>query len=111
MARFLDVDQFSTSLQVPIFQRQRNVLNLTYWHAIILTYRPIVLSKITRSLHQARGASDVDDPETEESVQQCLRAAMNTVNTVDNMTQKHQLFRAFWVWWHPPTLPSWAKKS
>ncbi|KAI0023666.1 transcriptional regulatory protein GAL4 [Xylariomycetidae sp. FL0641] len=96
MARFLDADPFSTSLLLPIFQRQRNVLNLTYWHAIILTYRPIVLSNFTWHLQQGRNPNS-NSAETEESVQQCLRAAMDTVKTVDSMTQNRQIFRAFWI--------------
>ena len=30
-------------------------------------------------------------------MQQCLLAAMNTVNTINDMTQNRQMFRAFWV--------------
>ncbi|RFU23909.1 hypothetical protein B7463_g12431, partial [Scytalidium lignicola] len=78
LARFLDADIFSTSLLIPIFQRQRNVLNLTYWHAIILTHRPLVLNNFAELSRKARssgnGASQI-----EESVQQCLMAAMNTI--------------------------------
>ncbi|KAH9905029.1 transcriptional regulatory protein GAL4 [Xylariomycetidae sp. FL2044] len=100
MARFLDADLFSTALLVPIFQRQRNVLNLTYWHAVILAHRPIVLSNFTRLLRRPdRNASIVDGQgeEAEESLQQCLGAAMSTVKTVQDMTQNRQIFRAFWI--------------
>lgn len=96
LARFLDVDYLSSSLLIPIYQRQRNVLNLTYWHALILAYRPFVLSNFTRHSQHGRGRSE-QDPQTEESVQQCLKAAMNTVNTIDEITQDRQMFRAFWV--------------
>lgn len=96
LARFLDADIFSSSLLVPLFQRQRNVLNLTYWHAIILTYRPLMLSNFARLLHQGMGAGD-DEDQAEESVRQCLMAAMNTVNTIEKISQTRQMFRAFWV--------------
>jgi hypothetical protein len=96
LARFLDADYFSTSFLIPIFQRQRNVLNLTYWHAVILTHRPAVLSNFAGYSQQSRGEGH-EDPQTEESVQQCLMAAMNTVNTINDMTQNRQMFRAFWV--------------
>lgn len=96
LSRFLDADNFSTSLAVPIFQRQLNVLSLTYWHAIILTYRPLVLSSFARlSRKGATGA--VEDVQTEESVRQCLMAAVNTVKRIDEITQTRQMFRAFWV--------------
>lgn len=98
LARFLDVDQFSMSLFMPIFQRQRNVLNLTYWHAIILTHRPFVLSNFVGHLVQARTADDVSwQIQVDRSVQQCLTAAMKIVNTVDDIMRNQQFFRAFWV--------------
>ncbi|KAK5937309.1 hypothetical protein PMZ80_010315 [Knufia obscura] len=96
LARFLDADSFSTSLLIPIFQRQRNVLNLTYWHAVILTYRPFILSNFIRLSQRGSSASN-ENPQAEESVQQCLMAAMNTVNTIDDMTENRQMFPAFWV--------------
>ncbi|KAF5007415.1 hypothetical protein FDECE_6263 [Fusarium decemcellulare] len=98
-ARFLDVDFFNTSLLVPIFQRQQNVLNLTYWHSIILTHRPFVLNNLARLSRHRRNAGDEepDDAQMVESIQQCLMAAMKTVNTIDHITQTRQMFRAFWI--------------
>jgi hypothetical protein len=96
MARFLDVDHSNASILVPIFQRQRNVLNFTYWHAIILTHRPFMLSSFARLSRQGANAGRAD-PQTEESVRQCLHAAMNTVKLIDSITQNRQMFRAFWV--------------
>ncbi|KAF4125355.1 Fungal trans, partial [Geosmithia morbida] len=101
-SQFLDVRFFfktSPSIIVPIFQRQQNVLNLTYWHCIILTHRPFVLHNLTRLLRNPQPGSgqDVNDPQTEESVQQCLMAAMKTVHTVDRITQNQKMFRAFWI--------------
>ncbi|KAI9897369.1 hypothetical protein N3K66_007225 [Trichothecium roseum] len=108
LARFLDDDAggggglFNPSLLVPIFQRQRNVLNLTYWHAIILTYRPFVLSNLAQLSRQGSGggggsAEAGEDVQTRESVRQCLVAAMSTVKTIDEITQSSQMFRAFWI--------------
>ncbi|KAK7429404.1 hypothetical protein QQZ08_003996 [Neonectria magnoliae] len=98
-SRFLDADFFGTSLVVPIFQRQRNVLNLTYWHAIILTYRPFVLSSLARLSRRGASAASEEDAQAqdEESVRQCLVAAMDTVKTMDDMTQSRQMFGAFWI--------------
>ncbi|KAH7010257.1 transcriptional regulatory protein GAL4 [Ilyonectria destructans] len=95
-ARFLDTDFFSTSLVPPIFQRQQNVLNLTYWHAIILTHRPFVLTNFAR-LSRKDGNSGIEDAQTVESVQQCLMAAMKTVKKINDITQTRQMFHAFWI--------------
>ncbi|KAI1307729.1 transcriptional regulatory protein GAL4 [Xylaria venustula] len=86
-SRFLSADCNILS-HPPIYSRQRNVLNLTYCHATILAYRPIMLSNCTR-----QGGSD--DTEAEKSVQQCVRAALSTVRTVDEMVRNSQMFRAF----------------
>ncbi|KAJ4258278.1 hypothetical protein NW762_008427 [Fusarium torreyae] len=95
-SQFLDADYFSTSFLVPIVQRQRNVLNMTYWHAIILTHRQAVLNNFARISRQNRRGSE-NDASTQESVQNCLQAAMDTVGLIDEITENGQMFRAFWV--------------
>ncbi|RGP64009.1 hypothetical protein FLONG3_9708 [Fusarium longipes] len=95
-SQFLDADYFSTTFLVPIVQRQRNVLNMTYWHAIILIHRQAVLNNFAKISRQRRRGS-VNDASTQESVQKCLQAAMNTVGLIDEMTEQGQMFRAFWV--------------
>ena len=100
MNTFLDSENFNASLFLPIVQRQRNVLNLTYWHAVILTHRPFLLS----NSHGDRLAKDsvddillTEDAQTERSIQQCLDSAMNTVRVINQMTQSRQMYRAFWI--------------
>ena len=100
LAHFLDAPLRSPPLLGTIFQRQRNVLNLTYWHAIILTYRPYLLTNLARLSRRDRTDTDSTpafNAEIEESVKQCLGAAMNTVETIDEITSTSKFFRAFWV--------------
>ncbi|KAF9889257.1 hypothetical protein FE257_007570 [Aspergillus nanangensis] len=96
---FLDTDSFSTSLLMPIFQRQRNVLNLTYWNSVILTHRPFVLGNFAHLSRQSHGFATTTyaNPQSEDSVTQCLNAAMKTVSIIDEITQNHQLFRSLWI--------------
>jgi len=97
---FLDSENFNASLFLPIVQRQRNVLNLTYWHAIILTHRPFLLNS-SHGDRPTKGPVDNavsnDEAQTEQSVQQCLDSAMNTVRVINQMTQSRQMYRAFWI--------------
>ncbi|OHF00985.1 fungal specific transcription factor domain-containing protein [Colletotrichum orchidophilum] len=97
MSQFLD-DGVNTALLIPIFQRQRNVLDLAYWHATILTHRPFLLSNFARlqrnGKSRRKGVPHKD--QTEESVNACLDAAMHVVDTVNDLIQAGQLFRAFW---------------
>ncbi|KAL2854091.1 fungal-specific transcription factor domain-containing protein [Aspergillus pseudodeflectus] len=92
LAWFLDADVLSAALIMPIFQRQRNVLNLTFWHSIILTHRPFVLRDFARLAQRGEHRA-----QTEESVKECLNAAMKTVRIIDEITQNRQLFRALWI--------------
>ncbi|GAB7366421.1 hypothetical protein MBLNU230_g8218t1 [Neophaeotheca triangularis] len=101
LATFLDADNVSASWLLPIFQRQRNVLNLTYWHAIILTHRPFLLSNFAAGSRQSNAAGDndieTDSQQVADSVQQCLTAAMSTVNTINDMMRTRQISRVFWT--------------
>ncbi|KAK7397898.1 hypothetical protein QQX98_012733 [Neonectria punicea] len=87
MSPFLDADGINTAPLVPIFQRQRNVLNLAYWHTLILTHRPLLLSNFARLRSGRRRGREY---------RECLQAAMSIVGTVDDIIQARQLFQAFW---------------
>lgn len=102
MSFFLDGQNFNTAMLIPIFRRQRNVLNLAYWHTMILTHRPFLLGNFAQlqynswsnrqgNLHQDQ--IDQIDP----NVNECLDAAMNIVNTVNELIQSGMMFQAFWV--------------
>jgi hypothetical protein len=107
MTPFLDTENFSASSFLPIVRRQRNVLNLTHWHATILTHRSFLLNNFGEN---GRGWDVSDDNlpdderQTEQSVQQCLQSAMKTVEVIDQMTQSSQMYRAFWVCTRNPSL-------
>lgn len=97
---FLDSENFNASLFLPIVQRQRNVLNLTYWHAVILTHRPFLLSNSYGDRLAKDSVDDtvsIGDAQTKRSVQQCLDAATHTVRIINQMTQSRQMYRAFWI--------------
>ncbi|KAF2997011.1 hypothetical protein E8E14_004293 [Neopestalotiopsis sp. 37M] len=96
IAYFLDVNGLSASFMKPIYQRQINVLNFAYWHAMILTNRPFLLSNFAR-LQQAPLSSDAaKKARTSPGVQECLQAAMSIVETVNRLFQADQLFRGYW---------------
>lgn len=103
LTRFLDASDLPSSLLIPIYQRQRNVLNLAYYHALLLVHRPFLLSNfasLTRfdAATAAAGGGSADArgaPDTGANVQLCLDAAMGIVRVVDDMNST-QIFRAFW---------------
>lgn len=103
MAHFLESDRSQAAPLVPIFQRQRNALNLAYWHTVILTHRPLLLNNFAKLSQgrRRRGGGVVEDPavrsKMDQSVYSCLAAAMNVVDTVNDIIDAGQLYRAYWV--------------
>lgn len=97
LSRFLDADTVDASLLIPAFQRQRNVLNLAYYHALILVYRPFLLSNfasLNSRKDRPRGAPGT--LEMDKNVADCLDAAMNITTIVNELCEAGQLYRAFW---------------
>lgn len=100
---FLDPCKIKTALLIPIFQRQRNVLNAAYWHATILTYRPFLLGKVG----SGRGGSSLAREITpqlagvEEGIEECLQAALDICNLVNQLINTEMMFKAFWVSFKP----------
>ncbi|KAG4034570.1 hypothetical protein MFRU_003g05280 [Monilinia fructicola] len=97
-AGFLDAEGVDTSLLIPIFQRQRNVLNLSYWHALILVHRPFLLrdfaSLYKRNSHHSRGTSN--GAPMDKNVISCLQAAIEITKIVNHLTEVGQMYQAFW---------------
>ncbi|KAI3394096.1 hypothetical protein diail_3220 [Diaporthe ilicicola] len=90
MSEFLDSSRINTSLLLPIYQRQRHVLNLAYWHATILTQRPFLLNKFG-PVRTSANTSQVED-----RVKECLQAALNICDLVDELINARMMFKAFW---------------
>ncbi|KAL1881255.1 hypothetical protein Daus18300_001107 [Diaporthe australafricana] len=90
MAEFLDSTRINTSLLLPIYQRQRHVLNLAYWHATILTQRPFLLNKFGPTRTSA------NTTQVEDRVKECLQAALNICDLVDELINARMMFKAFW---------------
>ncbi|ETS78693.1 hypothetical protein PFICI_08546 [Pestalotiopsis fici W106-1] len=90
LAHFLDDQNVNAALLIPIYQRQRNVLNLAYWHAVILTHRPVLLRNFPH-LQEPRNAN-----RSHSSIRECLAAAMSIVKTVDALVGAGQMLKAYW---------------
>jgi galactonate dehydratase len=83
---------------MPLFQRQRSVLNLAYYHALILIHRPFLLSNfasLNNSRSRSRGAPGTAD--MDKNVMECLEAAVHIASIVNELTEGQQIYRAFWV--------------
>ncbi|KAH9205228.1 hypothetical protein DL95DRAFT_439208 [Leptodontidium sp. 2 PMI_412] len=93
--RFLDADSNGSTPLILIFQRQRDVLNLAYWHAMVLTHRPLLLRNFAK-VQCGNHENTTHEPHIERSVRECLDAAMHIVDRMDDMFQSGLMFRSFW---------------
>lgn len=96
LADLLDTSKITTALLLPIYQRQRNVLNAAYWHAILLTYRPLLLRKLGNN-RSGSGLPRENIPGVEEGIEECLQAALNICGLVNQLIDAEMMFEAFWV--------------
>ncbi|KAL5115248.1 hypothetical protein ACEQ8H_006840 [Pleosporales sp. CAS-2024a] len=101
LSRFLNDDEgriVDSHLLIPIYQRQRSVLNLAYWHAMLLIHRPFLLSNFESlarmPIHSTFASSASID--TSANVASCLEAAMSIVRVTDDVFMSSNLFRSFW---------------
>lgn len=98
LAYLLDTDGVDPSLFLPIFLRQRNVLNLAFWHAQILVHRPFLLSNFAGLTNYSINRSKLSgNSKLAYHVQRCLDAAMNIVRVVDDLTNQSQIYSTYWV--------------
>lgn len=95
---FLQMDLGNSTPLIPIFQRQRDVLNYTYCHAVILTNRPLLLKGFNTSGDTGtRIAFEKYKANIQDGVDKCLQAALSVTNRVCQMFQGGLMFRSFWV--------------
>lgn len=99
---FLNSRRINAALLLPVYQRQRNVLNLAYWHATILAHRPFLLRKLdTRQLGRDTSRDATIENHVDENISLCVDAAMNICELVTELIEARVMFKAFWVRFYP----------
>ncbi|KAF1919355.1 fungal-specific transcription factor domain-containing protein [Ampelomyces quisqualis] len=101
LSRFLNDDEgrgIDSHLLIPIYQRQRSVLNLAYYHAMLLIHRPFLLSNFASLTHMPTHSTFLPNAaiDTSSNIASCLEAAMSIVRVVDDVFTSSNLFRSFW---------------
>lgn len=98
MSLLLEHQGASQSLLLPLFRRQRNVLNLAYWHTLLLVHRPFLLNNFASLSNYSTIRTKLPNNEAfEDNVKQCLDAAMKITRIIEELEERNQLHRAFWV--------------
>jgi hypothetical protein len=92
--------RIDNQLLIPVYQRQRSVLNLAYHHALLLIHRPFLLRDFASLTHMpthpnwSAGLNTTYDASS--NITACLEAAMSIVRFVDDVFKSSNLFRSFW---------------
>jgi hypothetical protein len=84
---------------IPIYKRQRSVLELAYHHALLLIHRPFLLKDFANLAHMPTHPNwrqNAEGINTASNVSACLDAAMSIVRQVDEVFASSDLFRSFW---------------
>ncbi|KAF1838424.1 hypothetical protein BDW02DRAFT_414425 [Decorospora gaudefroyi] len=83
---------------IPIYQRQRSVLNLAYHHALLLIHRPFLLRDFASLTHMPTHPNWTQNTgvSTKSNVSACLDAALAIVRVVNDVFTSSDLFRSFW---------------
>lgn len=90
--------KINAALLLKIYQRQRNVLNLAYWHATILAHRPFLLRKLeSRQVGPSTTPNTTIEDHVDVHISLCINAAMDICNLVTEIIDSKTMFRAFWV--------------
>jgi hypothetical protein len=101
LSRFLNDEEghgIDSHLLIPIYQRQRSVLNLAYYHAMLLIHRPFLLSNFASLTHMPTHSTFLPNAsiDTSSNILSCLESAMAIVRVVDDVFTSSNLFRSFW---------------
>jgi hypothetical protein len=73
----------------PLVCKETLALTLTYYHVIILLYRPFLLDTFSED--------PVERDRMKEHVQACIESCMNIVESISHLYDKDRSFHALWV--------------
>ncbi|KAH7305948.1 fungal-specific transcription factor domain-containing protein [Stachybotrys elegans] len=93
MSFLLDSDG-DLNIFVPLVLRQRDVLKLAFWHALVLIHRPFLLNTFASLANYSANRRRLSSrkPQLERNTQRCLDAAMKIVQLIDRMNGAGQFF-------------------
>ncbi|KAB8242796.1 fungal-specific transcription factor domain-containing protein [Aspergillus flavus] len=92
---FLDLP--NVNIMKVTYQRQYTVLNLAFYHAQILLYRPFLLKGFTLLTKEPSRRNDKLQGTIDQNIKSCLEAAMKVVSIVRDLSTAGRMYRAFWV--------------
>ncbi|KAJ5729721.1 uncharacterized protein N7483_004229 [Penicillium malachiteum] len=90
------LDSSNVDLLILIYQCQYTVLNLAFYHAQILLYRPFLIKHFGNFVGQERSQNNVRSETSNQYVDVCITAATNIAAVVHELCEKHRMYSMFW---------------
>ncbi|KAJ6014372.1 hypothetical protein N7540_008963 [Penicillium herquei] len=91
------LDSSNVDLLILIYQRQYTVLNLAFYHAQILLYRPFLIKHFGNFVSQERSQNNVRSETSNRFVDICVTAATKIAAVVHELCEKHRMYSMFWL--------------
>ncbi|PYI12332.1 hypothetical protein BO78DRAFT_402266 [Aspergillus sclerotiicarbonarius CBS 121057] len=89
------LDSPNVDLLMLTYQRQYTVLNLAFYHAQILLYRPFILRHFG-SINRERSRNDCSNRTVDQYIKVCLAAAMKIAAIIRELCEKRRMYSTFW---------------
>ena len=91
------LDSANVDLLILIYQRQYTVLNLAFYHAQILLYRPFMIKYFGASTGREKPPKDVPSDAINRYIDICLTAATKIASIIRELCEKRRMYSMFWV--------------
>ncbi|RAL01120.1 Zn(II)2Cys6 transcription factor [Aspergillus ibericus CBS 121593] len=89
------LDSSNVDLLMLTYQRQYTVLNLAFYHAQILLYRPFILRHFGTN-NRERSRNDSSSRAVDQYIKVCLVAAMKIAAIIRELCEKRRMYSTFW---------------
>ncbi|KAL4781789.1 fungal-specific transcription factor domain-containing protein [Aspergillus varians] len=90
------VDLPSVDMLMLTYQRQHTVLNLAFYHARILLYRPFILKDFKNLALPASDGSSHLSKSVNQNIRHCLEAAMKITSILRDLCENGKMYHTFW---------------
>ncbi|KAL3464341.1 hypothetical protein BJX64DRAFT_275840 [Aspergillus heterothallicus] len=91
------VDMPSVEMLMLTYQRQYTVLNLAFYHAQILLYRPFILKDSKHWESPVSGGNTQLQESVNQNIEHCLNAAIRITSILHDLCENGRMYRTFWT--------------
>ncbi|OKL61786.1 hypothetical protein UA08_02213 [Talaromyces atroroseus] len=91
------LDSSNVDLLILIYQRQYTVLNLAFYHAQILLYRPFIIKSFGAFVDREKPRKNFQTESVNQYINVCLTAATKIAAMIRELVENCRMYSTFWV--------------